>query len=152
MFLICQQSKQSDISHLFVSLQIPVEGDIAGLVREAYFMQTLKHPNLVTLNDMFLEDGCITLVSEYCDKGDLQSLIDLKLPFTEDFVIHVLFQLAMGVAYIHHQHVAHRDIKPANVFITSKGIIKVYYKHFLMSFVFAGSHTGTNIGLCSSKL
>lgn len=54
-----------------------------------------------------------------------QTLVDKKLNFSEEFLIHATFQLAVGLAYLHSNHIAHRDIKPSNVFLTAEGLFKV---------------------------
>jgi serine/threonine protein kinase len=54
-----------------------------------------------------------------------QTLVDKKLDFSEEFLMHATFQLAMGLAYMHSNHIAHRDIKPSNVFLTADGLFKV---------------------------
>jgi len=66
------------------------------------------------------------VATEYCDYGDLEELVKKRsTPFSEQFILHMLLQCAMGLASMHSNLVAHRDIKPSNILLTSKGLFKV---------------------------
>ena len=58
-----------------------------------------------------------------------QTLVDMKLQFSEEFLMQATFQLAVGLAYMHSNHIAHRDIKPSNIFLTGDGLFKVRAFH-----------------------
>lgn len=82
----------------------------------------------------------LSFVLEYCDGGDLGSLLDDHIkhrqPFSEDFVLQFLHHIGKGLAFLHsgitdparqsHSQInwntiCHLDIKPANVFLASNG-------------------------------
>jgi serine/threonine protein kinase len=64
----------------------------------------------------------ICTVMEYCEGGDLnQRLVTLRqtnMALNEDTIVRWMYQLALGLAYMHTKKVLHRDMKPANCFIS----------------------------------
>lgn len=95
-------------------------------VHEAYFLQILKHPNVLAHKRTMVRKGTIVLATEYCDLGELHALLTAsRRPLSERFVRHALLQCALGLSHMHARHVAHRDIKPENILVASGGYFKV---------------------------
>lgn len=100
------------------------------LANEYVIASRLTHRNVVHIYDLCLNnDGLWCAIMDYCDVGDLYSLIDSykqakrKIPKEER---NCLFkQLLTAVQYIHGQGIAHRDIKPENLLMNSKGELKL---------------------------
>lgn len=53
------------------------------------------------------------LVLEYCNAGDLATV--LKYPAPRSFFFTVALGVANAMQYLHSRHIIHRDLKPANV-------------------------------------
>lgn len=99
---------------------------LVKVVQEAYFLQMFKNINIVGHRRTLVRKGKLVLMTEFCDRGDLHSLIASGCEsFSERFVRHTLLQCAMGLECMHAHRVAHRDIKPSNILLTSQGIFKV---------------------------
>ena len=64
------------------------------------------------------------IVMEYAEKGDLVSLIEEKVNFTENEAKKIFLQLLSAVQTIHQNGFVHRDIKPEN-FLICKDQIKL---------------------------
>ena len=65
---------------------------------------------------------------EYCDSGSaLDTLIQLKKPFTEPQISSILYQAIQGLHYLHTMQpkIIHRDIKAGNILLNSKGEVKL---------------------------
>ncbi len=85
---------------------------------EARALGRLNHPNCITLHDFgFSEElGAHFLVMEYLEGRPLDARRGEQLPLRE--VLEIAKQVAVALAYSHHQGVLHRDLKPENVFLT----------------------------------
>jgi serine/threonine protein kinase len=87
--------------------------------RELRIMQSLKHPNIVCLEDIVFDDNLIYLIMEYCEKGELFQYIIDQRKLNEPFARKMFSQIVNGLIYIHTRNIAHRDIKPENIFLDS---------------------------------
>ncbi|KAI7855954.1 kinase-like domain-containing protein [Circinella umbellata] len=96
--------------------------------REIALCRELKHENIVSLEEVLLEDKAIFMVFEYAEHDFLQiihfHLHTERKPIPEIIVKSLLWQLINSVAYLHANWVLHRDLKPANVLLTSEGVVK----------------------------
>ena len=105
--------------------------------------KSLHHPNIVETIRLCTDRGRWNHVMEYCQEGDLFSLVSKKYLKTEDREKdrHCLFkQLVQGIAYLHKNGIAHRDIKLENLLVTSDSKLKI--TDFGVSEVFCGIHPG----------
>lgn len=99
------------------------EGINFTALREIMLLQELKHPNIISLYDIFLKNSNVHLVLELAEY-DLSEKIPL-LRNTEDIVKGILKQLLEGLSFMHDNSVLHRDLKPGNLLITRKGELKI---------------------------
>ena len=93
--------------------------------REARSAASLSHPNIVNIYDVGETAGVHFIVMEYVQGKNLHDLIREKGHFSQDDVIDVGQQIAMGLAHAHYHGIIHRDIKPHNILITTEGRVKV---------------------------
>jgi NIMA (never in mitosis gene a)-related kinase 1/4/5 len=99
--------------------------------REASFLKSLHHPNIVSFIDTFAENGNLYIVMEYADGGDLhQRISQLKSQqksggMPEEEALNYFVQICLAIKHIHDRKILHRDLKSQNVFLTKKGIVKV---------------------------
>src|SRR5437016_6138260 len=95
-------------------------------LREARVVGQLTHPNIITLNDMGIEESTQTpyLVMEFIEGLPLDRILEkgtLPWPKACAWVAHAAE--ALGAA--HHRGVIHGDVKPANILITNDGRVKL---------------------------
>ncbi|NXN38424.1 NEK2 kinase, partial [Rhinoptilus africanus] len=120
------------------------------LVSEVNLLRELRHPNIVRYYDRIIDRSSTTLyiVMEYCDGGDLASLIarcmkerhvqsvcgnfgvpSVRHYLEESFILRVLTQLTLALKECHRRSdgavTVHRDLKPANVFLDGKQNVKL---------------------------
>ncbi len=85
-----------------------------------------NHPNIVSVNSFFRENGTGYLVMEYMEG---QSLEEIRVAhhgvLPEATVLPWILQTLEGLRAIHQVQMLHRDIKPQNIYLTSEGQIKV---------------------------
>ncbi len=86
-------------------------------LREAQFLEELKHPYILPILDVGIEDGSPYIVAEYAPNGSLRDRIKSHashpLPFQE--VLTILSQIGQALHYAHQRQVIHRDLKPENI-------------------------------------
>ena len=85
--------------------------------REARSAQKLAHPNIIEIYDQGdTEDGTAFIVMELLQGESLADIV-MDGPFEVDRAIHVMIQIARGIARAHDLEIIHRDIKPENIFL-----------------------------------
>jgi tRNA A-37 threonylcarbamoyl transferase component Bud32 len=96
-------------------------------VREAQSAGILSHPNIVTIHDVVDEggEGVCFIAMEYVKGTNLKQLLQRSDPFSHDYVVQIIAQIAEALDYAHSRGVVHRDIKPANILITPDDKVKI---------------------------
>jgi serine/threonine-protein kinase len=115
--------------------------------REAHFMASLQHENILHVHD-FLKDGAsMYIVMEYVQGIDLFDLLERRAQLPVDVAAIIALQVARALDYAHFRGIVHRDVKPANIMVSRQGEVK------LMDFGIARddtmrdlTETGTGLG------
>lgn len=94
-------------------------------LREARSAGMLQHPNIITVHELFEENGTAYLVMELLEGASLSSLIRRKKELTLGETLSLIDQIASGLAEAHAHRIVHRDLKPSNVFVLKNGVAKV---------------------------
>jgi serine/threonine-protein kinase len=85
--------------------------------REARSAQKLAHPNIIEIFDQGdTEDGTCYIVMELL-RGESLAAVIHRGRLEVDRAIHVMIQIARGIARAHDLEVIHRDLKPENIFL-----------------------------------
>ena len=103
--------------------------DIELVRTEIDVMKLCHHPNVVHLLDHFENAEYIFIVMEYIRGGRLTDYMkEKKFRFTEKRAAELIYEIALGVKYLHKYGIIHRDLKPDNIMLTEandKGHIKI---------------------------
>ena len=94
---------------------------------EARITSRLTHPNIVTVHDFEVENGCAYLIMEFVNGltlAELMARVEGGV-LTYDECAHLLDSLADALDYAHGQGVLHLDIKPSNILIDTTGAVKL---------------------------
>jgi class 3 adenylate cyclase/tetratricopeptide (TPR) repeat protein len=94
------------------------------LQEEARLVAQLDHENIVRIFDVSEWNGSPFLIMECLDGQSLDALLrhgPLELPRA----LHILGDIAAGLAHAHSRNIIHRDLKPSNVFILPDGQVKL---------------------------
>ncbi|XP_055932617.1 ribosomal protein S6 kinase 2 beta-like isoform X1 [Argiope bruennichi] len=78
-----------------------------------------KHPNIITLNDVYEDESCVFLLMELMQGGELLDRIQKYVSFSEREASAILEVIASTVNYLHENGVVHRDLKPSNIMYSS---------------------------------
>ncbi|MGP3986647.1 serine/threonine-protein kinase [Streptomyces sp. 3N207] len=96
------------------------------------------HPNIVTVHDVLVEDGCPWIVMQLVSGGTLQERLT-KGPVSVSAAKKLAKSLLGALDAAHRQNIVHRDVKPANVMVTEERQI------LLTDFGIASSEAGTGL-------
>jgi len=93
----------------------------------AEYIKENPHPNIVEYYDIIRSDEQVYIIMEYCDCGNLRSLLsDIDKPMKEKWAKYYFSQIANGLQYLNNINVIHRDLKPSNILLTNdRSIIKI---------------------------
>ena len=92
--------------------------------REGYFLAQLKHPNIISLLDVYETERNFILILELIPENLCDYVRNYKRGKLEEPLARVLFrQLTSAVAYIHDKGIIHRDIKLENILIDTNQLI-----------------------------
>lgn len=81
----------------------------------------LEHPNICRTIGLEQVEGLgITIIMEYIDGDNLQTLIDRGL-LTPSLAKKIARQLMDALEYMHNKQIVHRDLKPSNIMVTHNG-------------------------------
>lgn len=100
------------------------------VIREVSIMQTIRHPNLVSLLGWSMADAQdnVKIVMEFMDGGGLDGLLkDVSQKLTWKRIRKTALDVAKGMACLHGQKppVVHRDLKSLNILVDENGVSKV---------------------------
>ncbi|HYX49200.1 MAG TPA: protein kinase [Ktedonobacteraceae bacterium] len=102
---------------------------VTHFMREAQFVASLHHPNIVQIHDFQLTDergsgiGAY-MVMDYVEGGTLAGFISdtsrkARFPGATD-VVYLFTAVSLALDYAHRQGMIHRDIKPANILLDKR--------------------------------
>jgi tRNA A-37 threonylcarbamoyl transferase component Bud32 len=106
-----------------VAVKIPKPGRLEStdsFLAEARRVARLKHPGIVPVHDVGIENGTCFIVSEFVEGGSLGDQLARCAP-TPDQAVCWITEIADALEYAHLHGVIHRDIKPANILIDHHG-------------------------------
>lgn len=109
--------------HRIIAVKIPkrtVIGSATSFLAEARRVARLKHPAILPVYDVGLEDGDCFFVSEYVEGGSLANRLTGGTVNRDDACRWVV-SIAEALDHAHAAGVIHRDVKPANILIDAHG-------------------------------
>jgi len=113
------------IGHMFEDLI-----DCKRILREIAILSKLKHENIVAIYDIPQPmPSCDTfeelyIVMEICD-SDLKKLCRTDVTLTMLHINTLLYNLLVGLKYLHSAGIYHRDLKPANCLVNQDCSVKI---------------------------
>ncbi|OQR98568.1 mitogen-activated protein kinase kinase kinase [Achlya hypogyna] len=120
------------------------EDDIVAIQQEVLVLRSLNHPNIVKYMGSEYDEQSKTLYifTEWVPGGSLE---DNTKTFgcSEPVVQKYVYQILLGIEYLHSMNVVHYDIKPSNILIDQHGGVKL--ADFGASRLLSGSSLGKSL-------
>ena len=93
-----------------------------NFLQEARFLEMLRHPHILPIFDLGIDEGFPYIVAEFAPNGSLRDRIHRhapnRIPFND--VMSMLIQVGQALHYVHEQQIVHRDLKPENILFNAK--------------------------------
>ena len=97
------------------------ESNIQRFLSDPIFSNKRGHPHIVSFIDHALvkQSNLHFIFMEYCKHGTLLDfIVEQPLLATSAVVRLLLYDIALGLKYMHKKNIAHRDLKLENIFLT----------------------------------
>jgi len=97
-------------------------------IREISLLYCNKHPNIISLYNIYKNNNKLYLIFEYCCLDLYKYISLLKVNSIKKNRIRIkmiIFQLIESLRYIHSKRLIHRDLKPANILVDRNHNIKL---------------------------
>lgn len=86
---------------------------------EPQILKTLNHAKIIKFIQSFSNPLQTLIILEYSPFGDLGQYLMKSGKVTENLALSIIYQVLLGLSYLHSFGIYHRDIKPENIFINS---------------------------------
>ena len=114
-----------DVAVKELHVRVGVDGDfqIRQVLREARAAARLRHPDVVVVHDVVVDDGRPLIVMELVEGPSLADLVRQEGPLPEQRVAEIGARVLAALAAAHAQGVVHRDVKPANILLSGDRVV-----------------------------
>lgn len=112
------------VGHLFKDLI-----DCKRILREVAILAKLSHPSIVQLHDITAPGNGASfqelyIIMEICD-SDMKKLIRADVSLSPLHINTLLYNLLVGLKFLHSAGIYHRDLKPANCLVNQDCSVKI---------------------------
>lgn len=117
-------NRDQDTSHVSVASEgarEQVDRYRAKFVKEARLISSMNNPHIITIFDIFEENGSAYYTMEYLGGGSLKTLVEQNGALSEHSALKYISDIAEALSYLHKQKVMHLDVKPSNIMLDSRG-------------------------------
>ena len=88
-------------------------------------MKLIRHPNILTLHDVYESNSDLYLVLDHVEGGELFDYLVKRGRLPEREALIFFQQVISGLDYCHQHLVCHRDLKPENLLLDANLNIKI---------------------------
>lgn len=99
--------------------QLKEKNILTLVIDEVKLLGKLKHENVLALESFEETERTLSIVTEYCNGGDLEQLLKKKTRLPEYLALSILEDIIRGYSHLVLNNIVHRDIKPANIFLSN---------------------------------
>lgn len=120
-FATVYECKEKETGHMYavkvVSNSMLSDENMVAMERELEILKRVRHPNIISLKDIYRSELDIYIVTDLVSGGELFDRIKLLARYTEDDARKLLRNICSAIAYLHSNGIVHRDLKPENLLL-----------------------------------
>lgn len=111
--------KDSSVTTISSTAGVIVDRFKKKFVSEAKTIAKFRHPNIIDIYDIFLENNTAYYVMEFIDSKSLEDLVKQKGALPEKTAIEYIRQVGDALVCMHEKNINHLDVKPNNIMLRS---------------------------------
>ena len=93
------------------------------VMREAKALARVRHPAIVSIYDVIVEDGDPWIVMEYVNGTPLSAILSQQAPLGDRVIASYVLPVLRALTMAHRAGVVHRDVKPENIVAGEDGAV-----------------------------
>src|SRR5258707_1900467 len=115
-------------THLYLKTEVAVkilygtlEADaIERFLREGRHLRDLKHPHIISIHSLGIEQDLPFLIMDYAPGGTLRQQHQKNTRVPLSTIVTYVQQIASALDYAHEHKLIHRDLKPENLLLNAE--------------------------------
>lgn len=111
----CERESTTNRMQFSAPVKNKVDESLRDFIAEARRLNTLDHPNIVAVNEVFEANNTAYYVMEYIEGKSLRHYIEHNGILTEEQALTIINPILNAVSYLHNNRMTHLDIKPDNI-------------------------------------
>jgi serine/threonine protein kinase len=124
----------------------PADPLVKRALREAQAAARLRHPGIVTVHDVVIEDGRPWIVMELVDGQSLAQEIHERGLLTQQRTAEIGWRVLDALGTAHRSGILHRDVKPANILLDDDRVVLTDFGIAAIEDATVLTHTGQMVG------
>ena len=112
----CYRNGNQVLTHASLANSI-VERFKKKFISEASTIAKFRHPNIIDIYDVFLENNTAYYVMEFIEGKSLEEVVKTQGALSESISIEYVRQVGSALECMHQQKVNHLDVKPGNIML-----------------------------------